>query len=220
MVTGRQIRAARSLLGWDAEQLAAAADITRATISRIETDAVQPQGQSLTRILQAFDAQGIEFIDGGVRQRQQPVEIYEGRTALDRFCMSNYEELSANGGTMVQAGIIEDYFDKYMGAQKDDYMDKMTELCKRQKNVKVQILIEEGDYNFFAPYATYRWQPKRYFSPSPFIVVGNKIALISYTHDPAPLIVVIRSASLADAYRQSFSFAWKSAKIPPITKKK
>ena len=219
MITGRQIRAARCLLGWDAEQLALAADITRATVSRIETDTVQPQSQSLTRILQAFDVQGIEFIDGGVRLRQQPVEILEGKTALDRFCMANYEELAANGGLMVQSGIIEEYFDKYMVTHKDEYMEKMTALCKERKDVKVQILIEEGDQNLYAGYATYRWQPKRYFSPSPFIVVGNKLALISYTHDPAPLIVVIRSASLAEAYKQSFALAWKNARIPPKPKK-
>jgi transcriptional regulator with XRE-family HTH domain len=220
MITGRQIRAARGLLNWDAAKLAHEAGITRVTVSRIETDTVQAQEKSLARIHNAFDQHGIEFTDGsGVRLKQQNVEVLEGSSGFIRFFTSVYEHLSMHGGTIVQSGVNEKLFTKYLADYEETYISQMTELYKQRDDITMLILVEEGDYNFVASdYATYRWQPKKYFSPSAFYVVGDRIALMSFTHEPAPLTVVIKSASLAAAYRNSFAQAWAQAQVPPARK--
>ena len=60
-VKGVQIRMARSALGWGVRELAAKADVTPNTISRIEGGA-PARTDTLERIVRALEAAGIEFI--------------------------------------------------------------------------------------------------------------------------------------------------------------
>ena len=64
MICGAQIRAARALLGWSAEVLAARVSVTRQTILRLEQhDGVPPsRSQTLDDIQKTFEAAGVEFI--------------------------------------------------------------------------------------------------------------------------------------------------------------
>jgi transcriptional regulator with XRE-family HTH domain len=80
-VSIRQIKAARALLAWSQEQLAAAADVSIPTIKRLEAQDGPLGGRSETgsKIRSALEAAGVEFIDengGGLgarlRKRQRP----------------------------------------------------------------------------------------------------------------------------------------------------
>ena len=67
-----QCRAARALLNWTQEDLVAHSKITKKTIADFERVATQPRTQTLTQIRAAFEAAGIEFLNGsrpGVRVR-------------------------------------------------------------------------------------------------------------------------------------------------------
>jgi len=79
MVTGRQIRAARGLLGISAKDLAVLAGIGWATLQRVESFDGTSTNRSgtLERVKAALEAQGIEFIGDpdtspGVRLRLSP----------------------------------------------------------------------------------------------------------------------------------------------------
>jgi transcriptional regulator with XRE-family HTH domain len=76
-VSIRQIKAARALLGWSQDELAAAAAISIPTIKRLEAGDGPLGGRSETgdRICNALQLAGIEFIDengggAGVRLRK------------------------------------------------------------------------------------------------------------------------------------------------------
>lgn len=64
MITGAQIRAARSAIGWSSEKLAAEASVGMRTIMRFEkVDGVPPSRSStLMEVRRALEAAGIEFI--------------------------------------------------------------------------------------------------------------------------------------------------------------
>ena len=66
MITGRQIRAARGLLGWSGNETALESGVTRNTIHRLESfDDVPPsRSHSLIELQKAFEKAGIEFIGG------------------------------------------------------------------------------------------------------------------------------------------------------------
>ncbi|WP_337268406.1 helix-turn-helix transcriptional regulator [Oryzifoliimicrobium ureilyticus] len=68
-ITGAQIRAARALLRWSAEDLAKAASVGVTTIRRAEAEDRQPSitAANLKLIRITFEGAGIEFIpeDGG-----------------------------------------------------------------------------------------------------------------------------------------------------------
>ena len=64
MITGVQIRAARSALQWSADTLAMHARIASKTVRRLEGEQGVPQTTTatLTKIQAALEAAGIEFI--------------------------------------------------------------------------------------------------------------------------------------------------------------
>lgn len=75
-VSIRQLKAARMLIGWSQEKLAAAAGVSLPTIKRLEAAEGLLGGRETTtrKIRTALEAAGIEFIDGnggglGVRLR-------------------------------------------------------------------------------------------------------------------------------------------------------
>lgn len=69
MITAAQMRAARALLGIDQRQLAELADVSLPTIQRMEASEGNVRGvvETLTRVVEAFDAAGVELIGENIR---------------------------------------------------------------------------------------------------------------------------------------------------------
>lgn len=67
IVTGRHIRAARALLGWSQEGLAAKAKVAIGTVRKMEdTDGpVGSRTDSLFKVVTILERAGIEFLDSG-----------------------------------------------------------------------------------------------------------------------------------------------------------
>jgi transcriptional regulator with XRE-family HTH domain len=77
-VSIKQVKAARALLGWSQERLAAEADVSVPTVKRLEAEEGMLGGRSETglKIKSALQAGGVEFIDEngggpGVRLRKR-----------------------------------------------------------------------------------------------------------------------------------------------------
>lgn len=65
-----QLRAARALLAWTSEGLASRARVHRHTARKLERGKATPQRGTLTRIVAALEAGGVEFTgSGGVRPK-------------------------------------------------------------------------------------------------------------------------------------------------------
>ncbi|HWT16338.1 MAG TPA: helix-turn-helix transcriptional regulator [Patescibacteria group bacterium] len=64
MITAAQLRAARALAGLDQKALATKAGVSLPTIQRMEASAGNVRGvvTTLTKIVAALDAEGVEFI--------------------------------------------------------------------------------------------------------------------------------------------------------------
>ena len=110
MSIGRQIGAARGLLRWSGAVLAEKAGLTRDTINKIESDAVQPREGTVTDIIRVFDEFGVEFTENsGVRLKPQGVEVLTGEAGLKQFFDNVYEHARKHGGTIVQYGLEEHF---------------------------------------------------------------------------------------------------------------
>lgn len=78
LLIARQIKAARSLLGWEQYELALRSGVAISTIRRLEGFKDAPLGahiETLTKIRRAFEAAGIEFLHNpgpGVRLSVAP----------------------------------------------------------------------------------------------------------------------------------------------------
>ena len=69
MITAAQMRAARALLGIDQRQLAELSDVSLPTIQRMEASEGNVRGvvETLTKVVEALDAAGVELIGEHVR---------------------------------------------------------------------------------------------------------------------------------------------------------
>lgn len=65
MVSARQIRAARALLGWTQQQLADKAIVSFNAVTRLERGEVDPRVSTITAVEEALVKAGIEFIPTG-----------------------------------------------------------------------------------------------------------------------------------------------------------
>jgi predicted transcriptional regulator len=65
MITPRQIRAARALLGWSQQQLADHAIVSLNAVTRLEKGKVDSRTSTVAAIEKALTRAGIEFLSGG-----------------------------------------------------------------------------------------------------------------------------------------------------------
>jgi transcriptional regulator with XRE-family HTH domain len=68
-MTPAQCRAARALLDWSQSDLVEHSGVSPKSITDYERGLTRPYGRTLTAIVAAFEAAGIEFINRGVRTR-------------------------------------------------------------------------------------------------------------------------------------------------------
>eukprot|EP01037_Dinobryon_pediforme_P031638 gene31638-36231_t len=90
MISARQIRAARALLGWSQQDLADKAIVSLNAVVRIETGKVDPRLSTLTAIEAALTKGGVEFIQASAR-----AEANQLHTHRFKFC-----DVSGLGGQL------------------------------------------------------------------------------------------------------------------------
>jgi len=220
MITGRQIRAARGLLGWDATDLAAKAGLTRETVSKIENETVQARETTLGDILSTFNDNGVEFIGTtGVQLRQDSVYALSGiagfKKLMDDVYTAACDPTAADGSKPICISNVDDrLFMKHLG----DYMLFHAQRMNDLKNVKVHILTQEDDF-FTIPdghYLEYRWSANQGAGNVPFYVFGDKLAILMLDETREAQITVISSAMVAKAYREQFATLWQISKEPQV----
>ena len=69
MIDGRQIRAARAMLGWSREELLRASGISMSALLRMEGNMADSRSSTLNKVVKALSLAGIEFVtrdDGAI----------------------------------------------------------------------------------------------------------------------------------------------------------
>jgi predicted transcriptional regulator len=64
MISGRQIRAARALLGWSRQKLCEEAGLHWNTLARLEQGAVDPRASTVETVQATLERAGVEFTSG------------------------------------------------------------------------------------------------------------------------------------------------------------
>jgi ribosome-binding protein aMBF1 (putative translation factor) len=65
MITPRQVRAARALLGWTQEMLADKALVALTALKRLESDRLGVRDETRDAVRRALEANGITFVSSG-----------------------------------------------------------------------------------------------------------------------------------------------------------
>lgn len=217
MITGRQIRAARGLLEWRAEDLAREAGLARVSVSNLESESVQPQEKTIASIIAAFDRNGIEFLEGeGVKVRQGEVRIFRGRAGYRQFLDHVYFTLKDNGGRIRQFNLSDEAYLPYG----DDYGYEHMKRMETIKNLDARVLTAENDCSFPAKYCKYRWLDKVGQRLVPYYVYNDFLGMLLFTSDHNIEGLCIKSKLLADKYSEQFEMFWAASTAPKKCGKK
>ena len=208
-ITTAQIRGARGILNWSQADLADRTGISATSIGSIENGLSTPRTSTLAQIRKAFETSGIEFLPAsGVRMRNESITTWEGPEALDDLLDDIYTSLSETGGEVLIFGLEE----KSDPSQKEHSKVKAhLDRCLKA-GITERIIVKEGDKNFMAPKEFYRCVAPDFFSPYPFILYADKLAMINW--GPPSKVLIIDSSLYAQTFKKIFNAIWQGAKTP------
>ncbi len=206
MPTGKQIRAARVFLDWDAADLAARVGLRRETILSIEKSLSHPRQATMDKIVQVFKDFGVEFKDErGVELVDDRVREIDGTDCYAKLLDELYYRLEKG--------------DEFLIAWADEALsppavhDAYRRIVK--KGIRYKKLIKHGSTCIYGPLSWYRYIPPHYYQNAPAVFFKDKSA---YLTEDFKKIIVIRDKALAKANKNFFNIIWSSATTPKETK--
>lgn len=207
----RQIKAARALLDWSQDDLAAASKLSVATVRKLELGHISPRGETMQNIRRAFEDAGLEFIQpDGVRHRPEDITIYQGYEGAKAFYDNVYEVAKERGGDIVLVQPSEEsHFSEILKDYRTVHIERMAAIRDRA-HVKCILTGDRKDLPALS-YVEYRWISKNYIDSVSFYVYGDKYGIIVPEADPSPKITVIESRAVANAFRRQFYSMWEKA---------
>jgi transcriptional regulator with XRE-family HTH domain len=211
LITSRQIRAARGLIGWSQSDLANAAGLSRGTVIGVEKGVGNPTRDLMLRLREVLEARQVEFLpQEGVRFRE-PTTLYDSLPGANKRLLDDIysHALSYADKTGIRDiliyGLREDDAEKSVGGDHLDRHIKRLELAKLSE----KILYFKDTTTFIAPMDWYLLLSEgdtsnRNFPP--IIIYGENVAVVQY--EPQETVTVLRSKAIAEASRHMFEFIW------------
>lgn len=209
MISVEQIQAARALLSWTQKDLAKASKISLNTINNIERRILVPRVTSINKIQKTLEEAGIEFTEGnGVKQSLEKIntKILEGKDSLFNLWQDILNDLDQGDERLLYA-IDEKKFLKF---EKTRFGKVMQTFAKRRIKGKILSLIGSREYPDLS--SEYMWLREEDYSSVPYIVYGNKTALILW--EPVLRILIIQNSNITQSYRERFFHLWNNAIKP------
>lgn len=209
IITGRQIRGARGLLGWTVEDLVAKSGVNRITIRQIESDEVQPQEKTLSRIFAMFDKHGIEFIpEEGVKIRKQEARTYSGKAGYRQFLDHVYETLK-DGGVLRQFNFGDLRYLPYEETFVGEHLKRMTQI----DDLDAKVLEIGGETEIPVIYCEYRYLDKKFKEMAPWYLYGDYLTLSLFEAGSKREFITVHSKLLAERYIKEFDIFWNMAEL-------
>jgi len=199
---GKQIAAARQVAGWTAEQLAERAGVSRSTIIKIETGAVQPREGTIADIATALASAGVEFTEGGVRWTNDALRVLEGPDAYLRLLDEVYQSLHRQSGAEVLSICTDD------AVSPPDVVQAIQRW--HDAGIRCRFLTREEAARFDFPLREYRLIPERFYTNSVMVVFGDKVATLREDGD----VIIVRDTDQANMLRGLFEMIWQQSPSP------
>lgn len=197
--TGKQIAAARALLGWDQVQLAATSGLTQATISNIESGAGAQAG-SLLKIERAFAREGVTFTGTGINMIPPDVVTFD-----------DFMAVLDDAGALLRAG--QDICFHCADDRRSDAAVTERLRAFEKNGLRLRFTYEDGNDFFTTSPANYRWIPSDYVSSTQVQVIYGDRFVIHVAGEAGDKFIMIRNDSMAAAMRAQFYYWWNGGGI-------
>jgi transcriptional regulator with XRE-family HTH domain len=204
MLKPNQIVAARGLLGWSQPDLSARTGINTATISEIENRKSTPKLETLQAIQDAFDFEGLEFVNGGVQLKPDRTTYIDGEGWFLRLLEDVHHTLAKAGNS---AELLVHAADDSKSPLK--VIEKYREI--RRAGIRMRQTVEEGNTYLMGPLEEYRYIPKAYFKNWVKLIYGGKVA-ISRANETGCMVIV--DEDLAEEEKNQFNLLWGLLQSP------
>lgn len=206
MVIRQQITAARSFIEWTQEDLALKANLPLSTIQKIERGVSEnPRASTIDAIRAAFEKHGIEFIEGGVRERQDTVRVLQGSDCYLQLLDDVFITLRPEGGEL----LIMMADDAVSSSLVNERYRQM-----RQAGITMRQIIEDKNTYIMGSLTEYRYVPKRFFINNVTLIYDDKVASVVQGEKK---ITIIRDQELSDMMRNLFEFVWQHTLQPTLS---
>lgn len=193
---GSQIRAARGLLGWTRDELAAKAKLTATAIKNIETDpTISPHSGTIAALRNALHDAGVELIERGARFRDDSLLVLEGDNAY-MLMLDDVFHATRDGGEVLW--FCSD--DRSPLAGEIEAEERI-----RSSGTRFRCLIEAGNPVHRWAIEEYRTIPSEYFNHNLQVIYGDKVAQVI---NGGEKILIIHDSSLATTERNKFNMMW------------
>lgn len=206
MITLAQIKAARALLDWTQERLAAVAGLSLPAVNNLERGLTSPRRETLAAIMSALDRAGVEFLDtNGVRLRTPDlaVEIIEGADWLSRYDEDIITRMKTAEDEILQFSCDERNWMIHGSTTNHRYIDHRNKVGFRER-----ILVPDSCTYVSNLREVYRALPAAYFAQGSYQVYADRTALILWE---SRKIVLIKSVTQAEMMRAQFEAFWQQA---------
>ncbi|AGH98351.1 helix-turn-helix transcriptional regulator [Micavibrio aeruginosavorus] len=204
-ITADQIRAARALKNWSQADLAERVDMATPSIGNIESGKHNPTPQTQAAIIEAFEDAGIEFIDGGVRKKQDLVTIFEGDDCYLKLLDDVFRTLAKSKGEVLFSGSDET-------RSPPEVIEKLRAI--RRSGIRMRSLVMENDTYLMGSLGEYRYMPKSVFVDSDVkVIFGDCIAYLVSWKDVWK-VIILREPSISAEATRIFEFFWSVGQIP------
>jgi transcriptional regulator with XRE-family HTH domain len=204
MISSDQIRAARALTGWSQGDLADRTGLATPSIGNMEIGKHTPSLRSQQKIITAFDEAGVEFIDGGVRKKQDLLEIIEGDTCYLELLDIAHRELDS-GEEILFSGSDE-------RRSPPAVIDKFRSM--RRSGIQMRSLIRNGDQYVMGPLGEYRWMPEGVFEDGDVKVIFRNIVAHLMTWQDTLKVIKIDDKHISNENRRHFEYFWQNGEMP------
>jgi transcriptional regulator with XRE-family HTH domain len=209
MITGHQIRAARGLLNWTAEDLAKKVGLSREAISKWEDGTSQPRAKNIADIIQIFDEGGLEFNGTlGVGFKNDLVTTLKGENVFFRVLDDVVATLRDKTKPEALFACVDDKLSPPVVIE--NYRNL------RKAGVGMRSLVKEGNTHLMGKLTEYRYLPAEHFHNNATVIYGDKFATMIL--DPKTgadmAAVIIHNPHIAAAQRNLFNLIWSSLQKP------
>ncbi|MBV8649626.1 helix-turn-helix domain-containing protein [Paludibacterium sp.] len=203
MITGRQISAARALLGWSAIDLARHADLSDQTIRRAE-DGETARASTLDRLADVLGQYGVEFIGStGVNKRIEQIRTIAGNDTFLKIQLDILEKCQGKPGQTADFFFVDNAKSPPVVVETMQKIRAAGILCRYITHEKPKVL--------HYPVGDYRGAPADLFNNTVSVVYGDYYAsMFSDLQGEKAGAIIIASAPVADAQRKIFNLLWAS----------
>ncbi len=205
LTDGKQIAAARQLLGWSQADLAERAGVSKPSVIRIEKDLMGVKDEIRKALVKSMNAENIEFIQGGARQINKVIDIYEGEDCYVRLMDDAYIELAETKGEILFSASDERRSPKII-------IDKFNAM--RAAGITMRSLIKDGDTHIMGPLAEYRWMNDALFVDGDVKAIFSDKTAYLMSWRGVPRVVIIKDQNIAEENKRIFEFIWSISKTP------